>query len=94
MLPETYKREYYTTARVIHKEGEADWLWVNMSQGHQFSTPEESNELAKLANHNGNETGIDVKNYPYFTVRVEQRTRISKVGEIYYGEPAGTSDDA
>ena len=81
-LPEYRSRSFFTTARIIHdprKGEEADWLWVNASQSHQFDTEDEAQSLANLANHNGEENGMDILHYPYFVVHIAQRTAIEKV---------------
>lgn len=78
LLPETFYRTFYTTARIIHEKDKGrEWLWVNPARSHEFKTKSEAMELADLSNHNGSESGLDVLNYPYFVVRVEQERRIN-----------------
>jgi len=80
---ENRKRSFFTTARIIHDErddtNERDWLWVNSSLGHRFDTEDEAQSLANLANGNGEESGMNVRDYPYFVVKVTQTSTIEKV---------------
>jgi hypothetical protein len=81
-LPEKYNRVVFTTARVIHKRedetDERDWLWVNPNVSHQFTNKQEAETLAELSNSNGSDFGLDISNYPYFVVRVEQENTITE----------------
>jgi hypothetical protein len=73
-LPEVRKRIFYTTARIIHAD--TDWLWVNPSRSHEYNDWEDAKRLEELSNHNGNENGLDIGNYPYFVVKVIQTNEI------------------
>jgi len=82
-LPERRKRVYFTTARIIHTPNaefsdEKDWLWVNPSSSCEFDTEDEAQSFANLANNNGEESGLNVIDYPYFVVRVERTSIIEK----------------
>lgn len=78
LFPVTYRRIYFTTARVIHEEKSDDWLWVNPSKSHQYDNTEEAQTLANLANHNGSENGLDVTAYPYFVIEVQETSHLNR----------------
>lgn len=79
LLPEVYTHWYFTAARVIHKEGEDDWLWVNANPAWQFDTEDEAQSTANLSNENGKASGFDVVNYPYFVVKVIDTRQVERV---------------
>jgi len=77
-LPETRSRTYYTTARVIQSLESEDWLWINPSASHHFNDQDSADHLKDLANHNGRDSGLNVDDYPYFVIKVEETSVISE----------------
>lgn len=80
-LPETHRRTYYTTARIIHDSTELfdDWLWINASASHEFNTPEGAQTIVNLSNENARESGLAVDEYPYFVVKVTRTSEVERV---------------
>ena len=79
LLPETYARVFFTTARIIKpKDDGQEWLWVNPAPGRQFENPKDAEALAELANKNGTENGLDIANYPYFVVKISRTSIITR----------------